>query len=207
LKPLKLIPFITLVLFSCVGNPKEGQNTVNALSEESKAELSTELSMDASQKLREARRIKGDTLAMSYLDLQKYLPKEINGYIAQGNPKGEYMDIPGMAFSQAEQIYKKGDSQLVISLFDYNSAYDMYAGATALFAGAPVQNNEETAKGLSMKDQMKGWESYKKKEKRAELMLGIAERFYLNIKADKQEGTELIKNIADKMDLSGLNNM
>jgi hypothetical protein len=38
-------------------------------------------------------------------------------------------------------------------------------------------------------------------------MLGIAERFYLNIKADKQEGTELIKNIADKMDLSGLNNM
>jgi hypothetical protein len=206
LKTKQLILIVlAAVLFSCAGTPKEGQNTVNSLSQESKAELNESSSTDTARKLREERRIKGDTLALSLEDLQKYLPEKINGYKAEGKPKGELMDIPGMSFSQAEQVYKKGDSRMVILLFDYNSSYDMYAGTTALFSAPSVENQEESSKPISMKDNMKGRESYKKKEKKAELMLGIAERFYLNIKADKQEGTEFIKSTADRLDLEGLN--
>jgi hypothetical protein len=203
-KQLMLI-VVAAVLFSCAGGSKDGQSTVNNLSQESKAELNEKPATEAQWKLRQERKMKGDTLAMSLADLQKYLPEEINGYKAEGKPQGEYMDIPGMAFSQAEQVYKKGDSRMVVLLFDYNSAYDMYAGTMALFSAAPIENSEESAMGISIYNNMKGRESYKKKEKKAELMLGIAERFYLNIKADKQEGTEFIKSAAGRLDLEGLN--
>jgi hypothetical protein len=194
------------VLFSCTEKLRENQNTISSLANENaQNEI---LTAGPLGKIRMERKIKGDTLAINYKDLQKYLPEEINGYTVVNIPEGESVDIPGMSFSLAEKVYKKGESELTISLYDYNGAYDMYEGATSLFtSGLPVKNENETAHGMLVKKNIKGWESFKKKDKRAELMLGIAERFYLNIKADKQDGTDVIKNVANKLNLDALNNL
>jgi hypothetical protein len=191
---------IGFILVSCTEKLKESQNTIGTLSGEVPNRNAPDKRME--------RKAKGDTLALNYQVLQKYLPEEINGYRVTNIPEGETVELPGMSFSLAEKNYKKGDSQLNISLFDYNGAYGMYDGATALFsAGLPVKNEVEEAQVFIMKDNIKGWEAYKRKEKKSELRIGIGERFYLTIKADKQEGTGQIKDIANKLPLDSLNNL
>ena len=50
----------------------------------------------------EARKAKGDTLAMPYKDLQAYLP-EVSGYTKDGGPKGSQVNMPGHGRMVGEQ--------------------------------------------------------------------------------------------------------
>src|SRR5687767_15142437 len=80
------------------------------------------------------RRAKGDTLAMPYADLQKYLPASVDGYKAE-EPSGANMNMPGMSYSSAERRYAKDDgSSVKVTIIDYNQAYSLYSAATAMWA-------------------------------------------------------------------------
>src|ERR1019366_3488348 len=84
----------------------------------------------AQAKLKE-RRAKGDTLAIPYADLMKYLPASIDGYKA-GEPDGNSINMPGASYSTANVNFKndKGDN-IKVTLVDYNAAYAMYSSVTA----------------------------------------------------------------------------
>jgi hypothetical protein len=161
----------------------------------------------AQAKIKE-RRAKGDTLAIPYADLMKYLPASIDGYKA-GEPDGSTVNMPGASYSAVNVNFKndKGD-HVKVTLMDYNAAYGLYSSVTALWTmGMSIDSPEEKANGVKFDGEIGGWEDYHKKSKAAQLTLGIGYRFWLQVEANNQESNDFIKSVAKSMDLAKLSNL
>lgn len=161
------------------------------------------------QKKYEARRAKGDTLAMPHAELQKLLPASVEGYEKSGAPEGESINLAGASYSTASQNYKKGDQYLKMNLVDYNGAYALYGMATAFMAsGFSSENADEKMGGIDLGvADARGWEIIKKKEKKATISVGVAGRFFVTAEADNQENSELLKTAVKSINLSKLSAM
>lgn len=166
--------------------------------------------IDKLQKQMEARqaerRKRGDTLAMPYQELQKYLPAAISGYSAAA-PEGQTMSVPGASYSSAQCRYTNGTGDAVsVTIMDYNAAASML-GAYAMYAkaGFAVEDNHSTTKSFDPGIEYSGgWEQYMKDEKKAEVHYILADRFLVSISAANQSDTKLVKDIASSMALKEL---
>lgn len=200
--PLSLSLFIS----ACGGKADEvkedekADNPLEAL--ENYAEESQQAQNDAEKKIAE-RKAKGDTLAMPYEDLMKYLPEEIDGY-KKGEPDGASINMPGSSYSTANADYTndKGES-VKITIVDYNQAYAMYSGLTAMWAFS-VDTPEEKSQGVKIDDKVAGWEQFRKKSGDAVITLGVGYRFWVQVEADNQKDTEWVKTVAKSIDLDKL---
>lgn len=154
-----------------------------------------------------ARRAKGDTLAMHYTELQKFLPTTLAGYTAK-EPNGSTVNMMGASYSNAEIRFRNGNDDVKITIIDYNQAYSIYSAATMMWTiGMSVDSPEERAGGIKFDNRIAGWETYRKKSKRAELTLGVGSRFWVQVEADNQENTDYVKSVAKSIDLDGLAGM
>ena len=202
---------LTLPLVNCGGASKKEEEEEaavkglgGALGSLMKMGKEMEKSAKESQGKQAERRAKGDTLAMPYADLQKYLPV-IDGY-KMGEPDGGSVNMNGMSYSNAEGKYKNDKGNWIkVSIVDYNQAYAMYSAATAMWAmGMSIDTPSEKANGFKIDDNVGGWEVFQKKSKKAAVTMGIGDRFWINVEADAQENTEFVKEIAKKIDISKL---
>lgn len=82
-----------LIVVSC-GKVRDAANAAEGLKNYAEG-------MKESASKMEERKAKGDTISMPYTDLQKLLPSNIAGYIKDGDPKGESMNMVGMSYSTA----------------------------------------------------------------------------------------------------------
>lgn len=155
---------------------------------------------------REERRKRGDTLAMPYQDLQKYLPASVNGYTA-AEPKGESFNMAGMSYSTAHREFTNEQGERVqVNLIDYNSAYSMLTAATAFWqAGYSMETSDQIQRtfdpGLGSGV---GFEDYNKNSKSAKVTYVLGDRFLLTVEADNAPGTDFVKDIAASMPLKEL---
>jgi hypothetical protein len=200
--------FVTIIFLSACGASDKAKETANNLSAlKDMAENISKNAEKVNDKIAE-RKAKGDTLALPYKDLQAYLP-EIAGYEKKGDPKGETVNMAGLSFSNTKQKYTKGDQEITVSITDYNSAYSIFTGVTAMMnAGFSVDNDDETAKGVDLGiNGIKGFETIKKKRKRATLVVAISERFFVQLEGENLENTDALKDIVKGMDLAKLADM
>jgi hypothetical protein len=207
-------------IFSCGGNSQEERDTDSydnvsdsydnvSGSYDTDSEVITEDYGEAETATRAKfaeRRAKGDTLAIHCKELQKYLPTEIKGFTREGEMEGGSINMEDMSYSSASQRYRKGDSNLTISLMDYNNAVDMNEGLAGAWAtGMSYEDDNQRTNGVSLvNNKVKGVESFAKKDRRCELMAGISGRFYLQITVNNTDNPSLCKEIAEEMDLRAL---
>lgn len=195
---------ISSLLLSCgaTDKAKETANNLSALKDMADNISKTAESMNDKQAERKA---KGDTLAMPYKDLQAYLPT-LAGYEKVGEPDGESMNMTGMSFSVASQKYKKGEESIKVSITDYNAAYSAFMGVTALMnAGFSVENDNEISHGVDLgMDGIKGFETIKKKDKSGNLIVAVADRFFISIDGNNIENPDVLKDIAKEISLNSL---
>ena len=199
------------VLLSCGGGNideeevKPATNPLEALVQA--GEQMEKAANEGEAKLKE-RRAKGDTLAIPYADLQKYLPASLDGFNTE-EPGGANIDMPGMSYSSAERTYTKDDGTRVkITIIDYNAAYSLYSAATAMWAmGVSVDTPTEKAGGIKFEGDIGGWETFHKQNKDANLVLGVGSRFWVSVEAAKQEGTDFVKSVAKMIDLKKLSSL
>jgi hypothetical protein len=152
----------------------------------------------------EERKAKGDTLAMHYEELMKYLPESIDGY-EKKEPTGESINMVGASYSTARVQYTNGNKWIKVQIADYNQAYSMYQGLTAMWAmGISVDNPNEKSNGIKLSDDIAGWESFKKKANEANISLGVGSRFFVTVSANEQTNTDFVKEIAKSMKLKEL---
>ena len=204
---------ITLSLISCGGGKKDEEEVAEvkglggALGALAKMGKEMEKSATESKGKQAERRAKGDTLAMPYADLQKFLPV-IDGY-KMDEPGGGSVNMTGMSYSNAEAKYTNDKGNWIkVSIVDYNQAYSMYAAATAMWAmGMSIDTPTEKANGFKLDDKMGGWEVFQKKSKEATVTLGVGERFWVNVEANEQSGTDFVKGIAKSIDIAKLSAM
>lgn len=210
---LTLPAIIALSLTACgskTEEPKEVEtpkpdNPIEALN--NMANETQNAQQEAEKKLAE-RRAKGDTLAMPYAELMKYLPQSLDGY-KRGEPDGASMNMPGTSYSSADVTFTNDKGEDVkVTIIDYNQAYALYTGATAMWAmGMSIDTPDEKAQGVKFENNIAGWEQFRKKSGDATVTLGVGYRFWVQVEADNQKDTEWVKSVAKMVDLNKLASM
>lgn len=164
-------------------------------------------SSEAISKKVEERRAKGDTLAMPYKELAAFMPSGVSGYEPAHDPAGQTMNMQGFSYSSYEQEYKKGEESTVkIQLIDYNAAAALLSMSTmALATGIEMENESQITKSWNPGiDDVKGYEEYGKQSKDAKVILSVADRFFVQVSATNQPGTDFVKEVAKSIKLSEL---
>lgn len=194
-----------LALSGC-DQAQEAKNAYSAVVTTAKAAEGITKTMEAAQARQEERKEKGDTLALNYKELQKYLPASPAGFAAAGAPEGQSTNVAGMHLATSSQQYEKGDQRLTVSLVDYNSAATLFMGATAMMsAGLEVEDDNQLMRSFKPdKPGVKGLETFDKKERKATVLMGIGDRFLVTVEATGQTDTELVKSVATALDLGAL---
>lgn len=211
------IVFIALAFtIAITGCGKKAEEVKDAMELAQKApEIANKMqaNMEAGKARLEERRKKGDTLALSYKKLQEYLPASIPGFEAE-EPTGETVNISGFSYSYAERRFKKPgtdgeESYVLVKLVDYNQYYEGYNILTAVWAGGlSVENDQTMEKTFNTSiATVAGYERFEKKNKVAQVSYGVGFRFFLQVDANHQSGTDYVKKIAESLKLSELANM
>jgi hypothetical protein len=195
-KPLLFI--LSVIVLSSCGKVKEAANAAEGLKNYAEG-------IEKSTAKLEERKAKGDTISIPYADLQKLLPSSISGYTKEGDPKGESMNMAGMSYSTASQVYKNGEAEITVNIMDYNASYAAFGAATAMFAtGFSVDNADEHLGAVDLGiSGVKAWEDVKKKEKRSTIMAGVNDRFLVTVEGRNVE-TETVKDAIKLVDFSKL---
>ena len=192
--------FLGLLLFSC-GKVRDAANAAQGLKNYAEG-------IKESTNKMEERKAKGDTVSMPYAELQKLLPTNISGYAKEGEPKGESINMVGMSYSTASQVYKNGDAEITVNIMDYNASYAAFGAATAMFAtGFSVDNDEEHLGAIDLGiSGVKAWEDVKKKEKKSTIMAGVNDRFLITAEGNNVE-TDAVKNAIKEVNFNKLAGM
>jgi len=195
------LSFLFIFLLSaCGGKIQEAKNALNAMKSVAEAAGNLEENLEEMNEKQEERRARGDTIAMHYEELAKYLPESYNGFNKDGDLQGGTVNMTGVSYSNVEQRYSNdnGDN-MKITIMDYNAALQMYSLAMAFYGTSlDIDDTNQRLKSFTLDEEIKGWHSYKKKLNRVELFAGIANRFYVTINMDGQEeGDDAVAVIAD----------
>jgi hypothetical protein len=197
-----LVCFVSagILLLSC-GKVKEATNAAEGLKNYAEG-------LKESTSKMEERKAKGDTASIPYADLQKMLPSSISGYNKEGDPKGESVNMMGMSYSTASQVYKSGDGEITLNIMDYNASYAAFGAATAMFAtGFSVDNDQEHLGAIDLGiSGVKAWEDVKKKEKRSTVMAGVNDRFLVTAEGRNVE-PDAVKEAIKSVDFNKLAGM
>jgi hypothetical protein len=175
-----------------------------------KAASNMEENMAASEQRREERRKRGDTLAVPYQELQKYLPENIGGYTAQA-PDGTTMNSEMGSYSSASRRYTKAgadgsEDYVEVAIVDYNASADMFTGLTSMW-GANFSMEDANGYTKTFNPGFKngiGWEHFDKQNKNSELSYGLGDRFIVTIKSSNQSNNDFVKSVGNSMKLAEL---
>jgi hypothetical protein len=153
-----------------------------------------------------ARRAKGDTLAMSYKDLQAYLP-DISGYTKEGGPTGSQVNMPGMgSWSETEQKYNSGEKNVTVKMMDYNASYQTFQGLTMAYSmGFTVEDDDKKQSKMELGEKdAAAYGTIYKKDNRSEIVVVVADRFLITIDSNGNNDEAFIKSVAKSIDLQKL---
>ncbi|MFA6571406.1 MAG: hypothetical protein WCT77_09230 [Bacteroidota bacterium] len=210
-KSILSVALISVFLIAgCGEKAKEMQQAMDMMQKAPEIAKNMEQGTKDAEKRRQERVKKGDTLAIPYTELQKYLPETISGYTA-GETEGQTTNITGFSITEVKRNYTKpntggNESYIRIEMYDYNQAGQLYEGLTAVWAlGISVESTEKSEKTFTPGfSPAVGFQSYNKKSKEASVTIGIAWRFYLTINANNQSSCDYIIGIANSMRLKDL---
>lgn len=137
-------------------------------------------------------------------DLVTFLPKTVEGYLLDGQISGDTATIKNLKVTNAEAVYKKGANILAIVLTDYSEAPQVYSGISTVWKmGLNMDNAQEKISPVTIKKQQ-GMARFNKKNKTAEVVIGIGNRFIVTIKADNQKDATLVESVAESLDFENL---
>jgi hypothetical protein len=201
-----------LLLMSCGEEMDQIKQTVDVVKKSKEVAENYEKNVNVAQERIEARKAKGDTLAMNYKDLQKYLPESISGYTAE-EPTGESMQMGMFSFSTASRRYIKdtpeGQDYIEIQITDYNQTQEMFMGVTAAWAaGFKMENDQRMEQSFKTDiENVSGFETYDKVNHNAEVTYAVAWRFIIQANASNQKSTDFMKKIVNDMKIKELSKM
>lgn len=162
--------------------------------------------LNAYQKRREERIKRGDTLAMTYQELEQFLP-EIEGFEKMGLPKGEQILMPGIGgWSKTKQQYTRTNALIEVEINDYNQSVNGFNMAAAVFSmNIQIENDREKSgsfdPGIAG---VRGYEKLIKKTGRITHTYILSDRFLVRVDGKKDISSETLKKVAQHIPLAVL---
>jgi hypothetical protein len=122
------------------------------------------------------------------------------GWEVSQKPKGASLKSP-VQMSAAEVEFRSGNNQtLEIHIMD--GVAEMMP-STGLAQGMEMESSEEYVKPIDIQG-FKGVEKFNHQDKEGEILLPVADRFMVLLKADGIENTNILKEFLGKLDLKKL---
>ncbi|MFP4368624.1 MAG: hypothetical protein ACOC2K_01020, partial [Bacteroidota bacterium] len=198
----------TLFFVSCGEEMDNIRETADVVSKMEDTGKEMEKSRTEAEKRMEKRRAEGDTTAMHYKELQKFLPDNINGYEAQ-EPKGSTQTMGAFSTSEASRRYNKDGDFIEIKIMDHNMNVGMYSALTG-WAKMNVSKEDDTGYERTFdpgNEHIVALEKFKHNGGRAEINYGVGYRFWLTIRGSGLDDTDKLKEVANKMPLKKMAKM
>ena len=122
------------------------------------------------------------------------------GWEVSKKPKGTTVKSP-VQMSEAEVEFRSGDDKNIeIKIVDGLGSMLPFLG---MAQGMEMESSEEYMKPIEIQG-FKGIEKYKHQKKKGEITLSVANRFLVTIEGSGMDNTEVIKEVAGKLDLKKL---
>ena len=194
----------------CGEKAKEISEAMKTVQELPKIAENLEQNQNEMEKFMAERAAKGDTVAMPYTELQKFLPTSMDGYKLDGEPGGSQQSMGAFSMSMAEQnwVSTTGDTnnpaRIHVILSDYGGTGAGY-GVAGLAFTIQSQSEDNTQKMRTYKTDYPytfAAEVFRKDTKEATVTMGTRYRYIINVRADNQTDAQTQKATAIAMDIA-----
>jgi hypothetical protein len=189
--------------------PKEVSNAIEAMGALAKAGSQMGTAAEEAAKFQQDRRARGDTVSMSYTELQKYLPDAPSGYSKAEEPGGSSQSIGSFSMSEAEQKYvaaadANGNTPTIrVKIVDFGGT----EGAYGMFALPMMMNIKQEDAHRRMGTIQLGpehtWasEEFNKDNKDAKVTAITRYRYVITVEADNQseDQSDMVRKLTEKL--------
>ncbi|MBK9409915.1 MAG: hypothetical protein IPN47_18085 [Gemmatimonadetes bacterium] len=196
-----------IAVVGCGEKAQDVKNAANAAQAAAAAAPQIVDNQNEAAKFQEERRSRGDTVAMGYQELQKYLPSAPDGYKADEEPSGSSQSMTGFSMSQAEQTFSKpappdGSAPSVqVTLVDFGGTQSAY-GIMALPMMMNLSQEDAHRRMTTLKMDTPftwGTEEFDKDNKDSKVTVVTRYRYLITVEA-RHHGTDelaMLKRMAE----------
>jgi hypothetical protein len=134
-----------------------------------------------------------------FKELLPLVDLKIPGWTMEGKPCGTTLKQGDMMVSEARVSFRAADQTLEIIIMDF-------LGKTIPFLAGQhleMECSEETVRTTEVQG-FKAFETFRHQEKQGELSISVADRFWVKIDGEGIDNLEVLKNVAQQMDLKRL---
>jgi hypothetical protein len=186
---------------------QEAENAMKAIEAVTTSADEIQQGQDEAAKFQQERREKGDTVAMPYAELQKFLPSSIDGYSPAEEPSGSSQNMAGFSMSQAAQTFAgtagaDGNApSIVVTIVDFGGTEAGY-GMMALPMMMNMSQEDAHRRSGTIKSDVpytSGLEDYNKDTKEAKVTYLTRYRYMITVEAKNQaeDQTAMVKTVAE----------
>jgi hypothetical protein len=136
---------------------------------------------------------------VDFKELLPFVDIKIPGWTMEGKPSGTTLKQGKVMLSEARVSFRAGDQTLEIIIMDF-------LGKTIPFlTGQHLQmdSSEETVSTTEVQG-FKAVETFRHQDRDGELNISVADRFWVKLDGDGIDNIEVLKSIAQRMDLKKL---
>jgi hypothetical protein len=136
---------------------------------------------------------------VNFKELLPFVDLKIPGWTMEGAPCGATLQQGTVMVSEARVSFRAGDQTLEVTVMDF-------LGKTIPFlAGQQLQleTGEETVRSTEVQG-FKAFETFRRQDKQGELDISVADRFWVKLDGEGIDNLEVLKKVAQQMDLKKL---
>ena len=198
---------VALVVAGCGKKADEAQDAMSAVAAAAGAAPKLEAGMKEAEQFQKDRVAKGDTVAMPYTEIQKFLPASIDGFTARGEPEGSQQAMGGFSMSQAEQTWVKDPTaqgsppEIHVTVIDFGGTQQGYAMMAApMMMGFSQEDARRRVGSVKMGvPYTGGWEEFDKESKDAKITAITRYRYVITVESRNgaEDPAALVKRVAE----------
>lgn len=204
----RMIGLIVAVgVIGCGEKAQEARNAANALQAVAEAGTGMVDRQKEAEKFYNERKEKGDTVAVAYTELQKFLPSAPSDYAAAEEPSGSSQSMGAFSMSQTEQTFTKPAGPdgsiptIKVSIVDFGGTQAAY-GMMAMPMMMNLSQEDAHHRMRTIKigtPYTWGSEEYNKDDKSAKVTLITRYRYVISVEAMNQgeDKTGMAKDLAE----------
>ena len=132
-------------------------------------------------------------------ELLPFVDIKIPGWTMEGTPSGATLKQGQVMVSEARVSFRAGDQTLEVIIMDFLGKNIPFLTGQHL----QMESSEETVHTTEVQG-FKAFESFRHRERQGELNVSVADRFWVKIDGEGIDNLEVLKNVAQQMDLKKL---
>jgi len=136
---------------------------------------------------------------VNFKELLPFVDITIPGWTMEGRPSGATLKQGKVMVSEARVSFKAADKTLEVIIMDFLGKTIPFLMGQQLH----LESSEETAHTTEVQG-FKAFETFRHQEKQGELNISVSDRFWVKIDGEGIENLEVLKKVAQQMDLKKL---